>query len=259
MKKTLLLVSALIVLSWFGASSAQAGIAIDGTSTGTGFGGGSTMTWTHTVTSTANSILVVGLSSLGTSTAVSFKGTPLTKAIDVRNDNSDSASLWYLLNPPAGTFTVSSTFTSGGQQGSAISFSGVSQSNPIDASSSAIGSSVTTAGPLSLTTNNASEYIVDDFAIPTNAPGTPSASLGQILIGTAGSAGLLITGGQSYKSVATPMTTSTQWTYSGIINRNYSIVSVALAPATGGGTTSTSSPLVTISAPTVMRGGVTIR
>ncbi len=151
------------------ATSAQAG------------GSQSSISWSHTVAAGLNLILVVETSILE-DVAVSnikYNNVALTK---IRNDsvgaNKARTEIWYLVNPSTGSNTVAVTLASTlsashGITAGAISFSGVDQTNPIDANtgntdavgSSSISDSITTVA------NNA--WIVDVHASGSTDPTAP--------------------------------------------------------------------------------------
>ena len=100
------------------------------------------VSWLHTATSTGvNTILVVGAVSRDSTDAdrpvvsVTYDGIALTK---VRQDdepvNNVYSSLWYLVHPPSGTHTVTANYAAPVTEafGTALSFTGVDQTAPID-------------------------------------------------------------------------------------------------------------------------------
>jgi hypothetical protein len=137
----------------------------------------STATWTHTCSGT-NRLLIVSsgydANQLEHLTSVTYNGISLTKIITVglSPSNDYGLELWYLVNPPAGSFTVSitwNTFTLFSSAAS-LSFTGVNQTTPI-------GNFNSTASNNSLTettsVNNA--WIVDMvFADASTSPRMPN-------------------------------------------------------------------------------------
>ncbi|MEW6044057.1 MAG: hypothetical protein AB1608_07310 [Thermoproteota archaeon] len=181
----------------------------------------------HTVTSSgSNRILIVGInvSNLAAISSVTYNGDAMT-LID-QEDNGDSAhvSLWYLVNPDTGThpvqmsLTIASAVTAG-----AISFTGVDQTNPIDAQNGATGTSSTPSVTLTTATDEA--WIVDVVGTQ-NGPMTPG--LGQaerwdVLQGSTRGAG-------STEPTSSDGTFTSSWTNSAG-SQNWAIIAAALKPA----------------------------
>jgi len=121
------------------------------------------VTWSHTIGSGSNRILAVTTASRqGTlpPSSVTYNGVSLTM---VRSDIADGslASIWYLINPPIGTYTVSVTMPAGNVfQGNGISLFNVNQASPVDANAGTTGTSVTPMS-VNLTTNTANTWIID--------------------------------------------------------------------------------------------------
>lgn len=132
------------------------------------------ITWSHTVGSGNNRILVVTTSHRSTVpvNSVTYGGAPLTQ---IRSDvNSPSyTSIWYLVNPPVGTasVSVSGTATLNHFQGNGVSLFNVNQSSPVDAHN---GANALSIGPVSvsLITNTANTWIVNVAALRTDASET---------------------------------------------------------------------------------------
>ena len=102
-------------------------IAFDSASSLAASSGVSTISWNHTVGTSVNSILIVSAgfrttaSSLVDTTAVTYGGVSLTKAISFANQTGARTqvreNLWYLLNPASGVSSIHVTYSN-----SSISF-----------------------------------------------------------------------------------------------------------------------------------------
>lgn len=120
--------------------TAVTSLRLDKTSSG---GNVSTLNWSHTISPGSSRILIVGLSIDATNASVlaaNFAGLlPLTP-IGQTNGTDTRVAMYYLLNPPVGTFPISVTLdTSAGIVGGAASFQGVDQATPITAFAGNIG------------------------------------------------------------------------------------------------------------------------
>ena len=191
-------------------------------------------TISFTVGSGSNRLLIVTASywedvaGTGTITGITYAGTSMTQVVTA-TETAMSTYIYRLVAPTSGTNNIVIT-TSGATDSrkfGVISFTGVNQTTPINASNTAIAS---TSGPLtaSLTTTVANTMLVDaasNFSANTITPGT-----GQTVIFNTTSNG--VSGGASYKAFASTGSTSMQWTTAGIDDWSYSIV--AVAPASGG-------------------------
>jgi hypothetical protein len=126
-------------------------IAFDSASSGTGTTG--PLTWSHTVGDYNNRILIVNTGAESNAggpaenncraVSVTYDGIPLTEAINLSLDDStadDCAGLWYLLNPPVGTATVSVSYagTIIDVHGGAISIYHAKQQAPENVSSNSL-------------------------------------------------------------------------------------------------------------------------
>jgi len=153
MKKLLLISFIAFLLPSF----ASAAISIDATSTSIE-SSSSLITWTHTVGSLSDGLLVVGCAAQGSSgglmadaTAASFNGSAMTKVSDDLNSTVSSRQsgvvFFILKNPTSGVHTVSTTWSSAfsnhTQHCTSISYGGVSQTNPVDATTTFQGATST--------------------------------------------------------------------------------------------------------------------
>ncbi len=181
----------------------------------------------HTVTSSgSNRILIVGInvSNLAVISSVTYNGDPMTMINQQDNGDSAHASLWYLVNPDTGThpvrlsLTLATAVTAG-----AISFTGVDQTNPIDAQNGATGTSNTPAVTLTTTTD---ETWVVDVVGTQNGPMTPGVGQAERWDTLQGST----IGAGSTEFTSTDGTFTSSWTNSAGSN-NWAIVAAALKPA----------------------------
>lgn len=123
--------------------------------------------WIHTVAAAATDRILVVSFGYGDDpnaiVGVTYNGVALTEIRTEIFAGGRVASMWYLLNPPAGTSTVSVDLTAasnGTFSGASASYAGVDQSNPVEAGHvGAQGTSATSTADI--TTTNAGAWIVD--------------------------------------------------------------------------------------------------
>lgn len=123
--------------------------------------------WAHTVAAAATDrILVVSFGYGDAPTAiagVTYNGMALTQIRTETFAGGRVTSMWYLLNPPAGTYTVSVDLTAasnGTFSGASASYAGVDQASPVEAGHvGAQGNSASST--VDITTTNAGAWIVD--------------------------------------------------------------------------------------------------
>lgn len=124
----------------------------------------SSITWSHT-TGGSNRILFVvteGQNNCGAN-SVTYNGTSLTQIqSNISGGNSDISSLWYLVNPSAGSnnVVINRGCGSGWFGGAAVSYTGVHQSNPINASGTSTGSGTSASKSLTTTVDNTWGFLV---------------------------------------------------------------------------------------------------
>ena len=119
-----------------------------GTSTNTGANPSSSFSWSinNTATGSTTDIGVVCLTVRnGTNTTIStvtWGGVPMTQLSTANNSTVEKASIWYTLNPPDGskTISVSATGTAGRWAAAALVYSGVDQTTPFGTAVTGIGS-----------------------------------------------------------------------------------------------------------------------
>jgi len=128
--------------------------------------GGTTFTKSHSC-SGSNRLLVVCVvitsSSEHTCTGVKYNGIPLSIAVQRQNTYPYTrSSIWYLVNPPSGTYNIEVTFDSDPLESAsfaAISFAGADQTDPIGATGSNFVNSDSIF--VNLTTQRNNSYLVD--------------------------------------------------------------------------------------------------
>ncbi|MCZ7392697.1 MAG: hypothetical protein ABOK23_08315 [Candidatus Methanoperedens sp.] len=110
-----------------------------------------------------NRLLVVGLNynnTPGTTSTVKYNNTDLTLAMRANNSNKNYTELWYLVNPPSGSYNISHNQTNATQMVmGAWSYTGVDQVTPIGNITNATGTS--TNSNVSITTTVANSVLVD--------------------------------------------------------------------------------------------------
>ncbi len=133
-------------------------------------------TFSHKVTPVGdNKLLVVAVSAADSVDSVTYNGQSLTQIQD-ENRGGFHAELWYLVNPPAGSNTVNVDMTGTARVVlSAISFTGVHQTSPIDANAGDTGGTSTPS--VNISTNFDNSMIVD---VVTARDGPMVADAGQI-------------------------------------------------------------------------------
>lgn len=99
-------------------------------------GGGLTeLAWNHTIAAGADRILLLHMHEFRPSAdpppVPTFDGVDMT-LVDVESQGSQVDSLWYMLNPPVGTFEVAFSSASGEKMGISVDYTGVDQSTPVD-------------------------------------------------------------------------------------------------------------------------------
>jgi hypothetical protein len=151
-------------------------LAVDNTaSMNSGAANANPFTWSHTVGTGNNRILVVSTANPGTSVAVSsvtYGGTALTR-LSQNLSAGASTEIWYLLNPPSGTATVSVSLASSAKfAGGSVSYRNVHQTTPFGTPVAATGS----GGAISLLVSNTRpvDWIIDSVAIQTSNTLTPT-------------------------------------------------------------------------------------
>jgi len=157
------------------AKPAAGGIAKDNSASEVG--SGSTSTLSFTTGSESNRLLLVTAETVAGSmyTSITYDGDSLTQLATKTNDV--HVEMWYLLNPPSGTYNIVGTMnTADGNLIGATTFYNVNQSNPFGTVASSSG---TTTGnqiaTLNVTTTSTSQVVVDgigtDGADPTSQSG----------------------------------------------------------------------------------------
>ncbi len=199
-------------------------------------------TWTHVVgASLTNSILLVGIEgNPHIVNSIDFNGDAMTLATSTNHTGGDvgSIEIYYLLNPDAGSHTITVDFNAGvrGSAG-AVSFSNVDQTDPIDSDEHEQGTGTESNNYITTTYNN--EYLFDVLRVDYFSASSyvASTTIGQIEYFDTGSL-LVGEGGGSYKKATSSGSNLMQWKWTG--TDAYTHLAIALKPADEGGTPATS-------------------
>ncbi len=146
--------------------SAQGGIQLDNADKVASTGGALSMSFT--VGTQQGRLLMVTTNFAAT--GLTYDGRPLTLLTSAASGQffagGVQVKLWYLLNPPSGTFTLSATNGGAGTTMGAASYYNVNQANPFGTPVATSGANAgTQATSLSITTTSTSQVVVDSFAI----------------------------------------------------------------------------------------------
>lgn len=190
----------------------------------------------HSMGSVTNGVVFVGVTlwqnvaGAGVVTGITYGGNAMTVAGTPQNTGAMVSALYYYVGPSSGTNSVSVSFN-GGVGGiltfaaGAMSFSGVDQASPIDASNAAVGFSANASVNTTTITDNAwVAHVMSHF-------NTAASTIGQ---GTAAwnLSGLSVTGSGGYVGPKTPAgAQTTNWTWTG--NADWAINSAAMKPSSG--------------------------
>jgi murein DD-endopeptidase MepM/ murein hydrolase activator NlpD len=182
--------------------------------------------WSHTTTSSqSNLIIVVGVQSTSNPTGVTYGGQSLTEITDVTFFSGLAyKSLWYLVNPPTGTNTVSVNGGGTVATGGSSTYYNVSQSNPIGNYNTSSGDS--TAPSVSVSSTNATQVVIDNLANTESGTTTVTPGSGQTQTWQSLDSGNPVDTG-SYKTGVSTSTTMS-WTIS--ITQYWADIAVALNP-----------------------------
>ncbi len=146
--------------------SPQGGIQLDNAAQASG--NGSTVSMNFAVGSHSDRVLIV--STDWAATSVTYNGQPLTSIASIasaqHHGNGTYMEMWYLLNPPSGTFVLSATAGGGGTAMGAASYYNVNQTTPLG-TPVAVTNSITGQGSASVTvsTSNTSQVVVDAMSV----------------------------------------------------------------------------------------------
>ena len=126
-----------------------------------------TISWTHTTGSGANRIMIVGVSIKSSTVSVSSVSYGAQNLVFIRNDTNSNgirSELWYLTAPNSGTATVTVNLTnSANATGGSATYTGVSQTSPIDSNNGGTGASSSPSSSLTVSTSNS--FLVSNVAI----------------------------------------------------------------------------------------------
>ncbi len=254
MKK--LLIAIILVAPFFVAHHAHAAIAFDASSTAAIITSGSSIGWSHTITSSgANTYLIVGVGAKKTSSdptvsSVVYGGVSMTQVTSTCITSSIThicSSVWVLFNPPTGTNNATATYstTVNGGWAAGVSYTGVNQSNTVDATQTGSG---TTSGSqtVTITTNTDNSWVYSFAEIAWQSGTSGSITPSQTDRGNSGASNVASTGDQQdTNSVVHPAGSQAMaFTFGGSGTFGWNIIDVSLAPAAGGGGGSAPPPVM---------------
>lgn len=190
----------------------------------------STYNWSHTVGSLSNGILIVCVQGRDVTLAdlvvssITFGAANLTKYTSRRNPTTFlSTEIWYLVNPTASTASI--TVTTAGTVSFATafgsSFSGVDQTRPL-VQHTGNNADTTTTISSTLDTLCSNSYLIDTFYNNAGTAVTVDASQTQIANQSPNAGG--DRSGGSYKSVASPTSSTMSWTYTSAVQSSVHLV-----------------------------------
>ncbi|MFK7807762.1 MAG: beta strand repeat-containing protein, partial [Saprospiraceae bacterium] len=130
------------------AIAASSFITLDNSSSGSGIG--TTYTLSHTTGTLTNGLLIVTVCRSGAASvtsSVTYNGLSLTRQGGGSNGSGAMAEIWYLVNPPTGTFDVIATIPDAAAEHKvlALTYNNVNQVSPFIGSSSGFGSGSTSS------------------------------------------------------------------------------------------------------------------
>lgn len=149
------LLSFIIALGLFLPTVSYGAIAFD--SAAQGLNNTGSATYSYTPTSTTNGILLIGVQTAGiTPSSVTYNGvtSTLVNSLDTGGATFTKAFLYKLLAPSSGTHNIVVNTGSGFTYSSAVGYTGVDQTNPIDVSATTTINSTSITGTLTTTVNN---------------------------------------------------------------------------------------------------------
>jgi hypothetical protein len=189
-------------------------------------------TFTHTCGSLTNGAVLVGVAfwqnvaGTGTVTGITYGGNAMTVVGTPQNTGAMYSALYRLIAPAAGANTVSITYSGAllTATAGAMSFSGVDQTTPVEASNAAVGFSLTaTVSTTTLTDNAWVVHAMTHF-------GTEASTIGQGS-STWNLSANSITGSGGYVGPKTPAgAQTTSWTWA-TNSRDWAISTGVLKPA----------------------------
>lgn len=206
-------------------------IALDATSTST------TNSWAHTVApGGVDRLLVVGVSMNIRNnpfiqvTGVTYGGQNLVRELSERRGIDVRTEIWYLVDPPTGAANIVLTLSAAPNRlaAGAVSFTGVDQTTPIEASATAQGGNSTPSVAVTTLTNGA--WLVDSLAVRRNVVAAPSAAQTALWNFASGNGGNGVQGAGSFRGPLTPAGPYTMsWTLNN--NRSWALGAIAIRPA----------------------------
>lgn len=218
-----------------------------------------TYSWNHTVGGgCTNPIIFIEVLERATTlraATATYNGVAATQIWDISNSAVNARSIgFYVVNPATGQGTSTVTYTSGSVSNSAgvgMSFCGVNQATPIDASSTAADTSLQPSSTVTVT--NANEWLVD---------GVASVVTGQTLTATSTQTSTFAAsigtgyGGTSY---AGPKSSNYKmaWDLSGSTGRAWAIGAASFIPVVAAGNPAQTSTILSVRGAFTCRGKFT--
>lgn len=204
-----------------------------------------TISWSHTVGTQSNRLLMVQIVTYDPSynvTAVTYNGSSLTQLSETPCGGATSCrnEVWYLVNPPSGTHTITATTSNSARlTGAAISFYNVNQTTPFG--TPAIDTGHTTSSSVTANTNS-TQFAIDFYGNQAYQTYTPSPGAGQTQLVTAGQSSVE----DIAISTKTAGVSSTTFTWSWSSTNGYADIAVGINPSSSGsGPTPTTPPVST--------------
>jgi hypothetical protein len=184
--------------------------------------------WSHTCAGD-NRLLLVGIGTLGDGVApaaysVTYNGEAMTMLRDDLDGNVKTE-IWYLVNPPLGTFSIAADCGTDYVNSHAIFFSqsfyGVDQTDPFD------GDGANTTQPLSTTlTTTVNNVLLYDVACKYSTANAITAASGQTATTDSNGSGWGIYAGTSTKAAATAGNYTMGWTWTDSQDGVHSVVAI---------------------------------
>jgi len=145
--------------------SAQGGIQLD--NAGSTVSSGGTLSMSFTVGAKQSRVLLVMTNY--TATGLTYDGRPLTLLASITSGqrwaSGVQTNLWYLLNPPSGTFTLATTNGGAGTTMGAASYYNVSQTTPFGTPLTTNGEDADAQTSLSVPTTSTSQVVIDAMSM----------------------------------------------------------------------------------------------
>ncbi len=191
--------------------------------TGNKVASGTTNSWNHTVGAGNNRLLKVTVAAGATVSGVTFNGVALTVLKSIVYNTPNNFSVWYLLNPPTGTYTITVTIAATSFiVGASVSYANVAQSSTFGVAASSGSSAGQTSSSNTVATTNANQLVFD--AVNNDFPSANTPTAGQTKREQPASSGVAIG-----DIAATGANMTLTWSFS---ISAWAEISVAINPAT---------------------------